>query len=302
MTVEPAMLANEPSTWILLTRDWLLLNWLWIIRSVVEIGVLTIGIYYAFQYLQRTRGWPVVVGFLTLMGLTLITELLQLQVLSWLLQAFFAISVLAILIIFQPELRRLLAGLGNLPLFNSGPEQPHNVGAMVTAVGRLSKNKTGALLIIERTVDVHHELHSAVRVDSVATAEMIESIFFPNSPLHDGGVIINGDRITHAACIFPLTRRQDIRKTLGTRHRAAIGITEESDAIALVISEETGTISYCYEGALHRDVTQDDLLIFLSNLFLKDEKTDTKATHWTSRLKESIRELPSLINKKLRPE
>ena len=259
--------------------------------AIAAITLATVGIF-----------WPVVVGFLSLMGLTLITELLQLQVLSWLLQAFFAFSVLAILIIFQPELRRLLAGLGNLPLFNSDPEQPHNVGAMVTAAGRLSKNKTGALLIIERTVDVHHELHSAVRVDSVATAEMLESIFFPNSPLHDGGVIINGERITHAACIFPLTRRQDIRKTLGTRHRAAIGITEESDAIALVVSEETGAISYCYEGALHRDVTQDDLLMFLSDLFLKDEKTDAKATHWTRRLKESIRELPSLINKKLRPE
>ena len=102
MTVEFAMLAAEPPTWLLETRDWLFLNWLWIVRAVTEIGVLTIGIYYAFQYLQRTRGWPVVVGFLTLMGLTLITELLRLQVLSWLLQAFFAFSVLAILIIFQP--------------------------------------------------------------------------------------------------------------------------------------------------------------------------------------------------------
>tara|TARA_B100000029_G_C17580274_1_gene959426 strand:- start:650 stop:1558 length:909 start_codon:yes stop_codon:yes gene_type:complete len=302
MTIETVMLAAEAPGWLLEMRDWLLLNWPWLIRGVVEIGILTFGIYYAFQYLQRTRGWPVVVGFLTLLGLTLITELLRLQVLSWLLQAFFAFSVLAILIIFQPELRRLLAGLGNLPIFNTDPEQPHNVGAIVTAVGRLSKKKTGALLVIERAVDVHHDLHSNVRIDSVATAEMLESIFFPNSPLHDGGAIIQGDRITHAACIFPLTRRQDIRKTLGTRHRAAIGITEESDAIAVIVSEETGTISYCHEGALHRNVSQDDLLVFLSNQFLKEDKPGPAVTHWASRLKESLRELPALINKKLRPE
>ena len=295
------MLAAEVPTWLAQVRDWLFLNWLWIIRGAVEIGVLAVGIYYAFQYLQRTRGWPVVVGFLSLLGLTLITELLQLQVLSWLLQAFFAFSVLAILIIFQPELRRLLAGLGNLPIFNTGPEQPHNVGAMATAIGRLSNKKTGALLVIERTVDVHHDLHSAVRTDSLATAEMLESIFFPNSPLHDGGVIINGDRITHAACIFPLTHRQDIRKTLGTRHRAAIGITEESDAIAVIVSEETGAISYCQEGALHRDVSEDDLLLFLSNLFLKKEQPETKPAHWAARLKESLREIAAMINKKLRP-
>ena len=301
MTAEGFMLAAEAPTWLAQVRDWLFLNWLWIIRGAVEIGVLAVGIYYAFQYLQRTRGWPVVVGFLSLLGLTLITELLQLQVLSWLLQAFFAFSVLAILIIFQPELRRLLAGLGNLPIFNTDPEQPHNVGAMATAIGRLSKKKTGALLVIERTVDVHHDLHSAVRTDSLATAEMLESIFFPNSPLHDGGVIINGDRITHAACIFPLTHRQDIRKTLGTRHRAAIGITEESDAIAVIVSEETGAISYCQEGALHRDVSEDDLLLFLSNLFLKKEQPETKPAHWAARLKESLREIAAMINKKLRP-
>lgn len=300
MTIGILILAAE-TPWLGQVRDWLLLNWLWVIRGAVEIGILTVGIYYAFQFLQRTRGWPVVVGFLSLLGLTLITELLQLQVLSWLLQAFFAFTLLAILIIFQPELRRLLAGLGNLPIFNTGPERPHNVGAMATAIGRLSKKKMGALLVIERTVDVHHDLHSAVRTDSLATAEMLESIFFPNSPMHDGGVIIHGDRITHAACIFPLTRRQDIRKTLGTRHRAAIGITEESDAIAVIVSEETGAISYCQEGALHRDVSEDDLLLYLSNLFLKKEKPDAKPAHWPARLKDSLRETAALINKKLRP-
>jgi len=209
--------------------------------------------------------------------------------------------VLAILIIFQPELRRLLAGLGSLPIFNAGQEQEQeNIGMVIEVARRLARDHIGALIVIERAVDVHHDVHSSVEMDSQASTEIIESIFFPNSPLHDGGIIINGKRITHAACIFPLTSRQEIRKTLGTRHRAAIGITEDSDALVIIVSEETGSVSYCHEGALHRDVGLDKLNEFLeSTLVIPEKKPEGTVGQWLSRLKASLQELPGRINTKL---
>ncbi|MBL68795.1 MAG: TIGR00159 family protein [Verrucomicrobiales bacterium] len=299
MIPEPMLLVTDLPGWLLDIRDWWLLNWLWMVRAVAEIGVLAVVIYYAFQYLKRTRGWPVVAGFLLLMALTLVTEILHLQVLSWLLQAVFAFLVLAILILFQPELRRLLAGLGNLPIFNTGEErQQENIVMLIDASRRLARSRTGALIVVERAVDVHHDLHSAVEMDCKASAEVIESLFFPNSPLHDGGVIISGERISHAACIFPLTSRQDIRKTLGTRHRAAIGITEDTDALAIIVSEETGAISYCQDGALHRDVDLDKLNEFLEATLVEPEKKpEGTFTQWRARLRESLRQLPERSSK-----
>ena len=301
MNPEAVLLAAEVPDWLLNGRDWWMLNWLWVIRAMVEIGVLAVVIYYAFQYLKRTRGWPVVAGFLSLLALTLVTELLKLQVLSWLLTAVFTFLVLAILIIFQPELRRLLAGLGSLPIFNAGEEQEQeNISMVIDVTRRLARDHIGALIVIERAVDVHHDIHSSVEMDSKASTEIIESIFFPNSPLHDGGVIINGKRITHAACIFPLTSRQEIRKTLGTRHRAAIGITEDSDALVIIVSEETGSVSYCHEGALHRDVGLDKLNEFLeSTLVIPEKKPEGTVSQWLSRLRASLQELPGRINTKI---
>jgi diadenylate cyclase len=252
-------------------------------RPVVEILVLAVAIYYAFTFLQRTRGWPVVVGFLVLLVLTLFTSLLKLQVLSWLLQAFFAFSAVAILIIFQPELRRLLAELGSLPIFASAQEQRENIEVIVQAAERLAEVRIGALMAIEQTVALPQLVESGIPVDCEATPEMLETIFFPNNAIHDGGVILKGDRITHAACIFPLTPQQDLSKSLGTRHRAAIGLSEESDAIVVVISEETGAISYAYKGDLRKGVPIEDLRAFLSSLLVRREKPQGPLRHLVQR-------------------
>ena len=153
MNPEAMLLAADVPGWLLNVRDWWMLNWLWVVRALVEIAVLAVVIYYAFQYLKRTRGWPVVAGFLALLALTLVTELLKLQVLSWLLAAVFTFLVLAILIIFQPELRRLLAGLGSLPIFNAGEEQEQeNIGMVIEVARRLARDHIGALIVIERAV------------------------------------------------------------------------------------------------------------------------------------------------------
>ena len=287
--------------WIYSLIKWVLLDWMWILRAVIEISALALGIYFMFTFLQRSRGWPVVVGFLILIGLTTLIALLELQVLRWLLQQLFLFTTVAILIIFQPELRRLLAELGNLPIFSAEEESPLDVDAVVQATDRLSRRKVGGIMAIEQAVDIHQETQSGILVDSAVTPEMLDSIFFPNSPMHDGGVVIRGDRIMYASCIFPLTRRIDVNRTLGTRHRAAIGLSEETDAIVVIVSEETGDISYSHNGALHRQVTLKQLKDFLLDMLKAEEEPSTDQTR-SQRIRESIRELTEIIEKKLRPK
>jgi diadenylate cyclase len=244
-------------------------------RSVVEIGILAIGIYYGFLFVRGTRGWPVVIGFLLMLALTFLATILQLPVLGLLLRSVFAVSVIAILVIFQPEFRRMLSKLGNLPIFSSPGEQRENIEVIIQAVERMADVGIGVLIAIEQSIPLPPSVESGIVVDCEATPEMLESIFFPNNSLHDGGVIIQGDRIAYAACIFPLTQRQDLNPSLGTRHRAAIGLSEETDAVVVVVSEETGAISYAYKGQLVRGVTAEELRAFLSAIFLKKIKPRT---------------------------
>src|SRR5580692_1314881 len=243
-------------------------------RPALEIFILAVAIYYTTRFLRGTRGWPVVIGFVVaLLVLFAAAEVLNLLVLRWLLGAAYTFFAFAVLIIFQPELRRLLAELGNLPLFTSIHEQRENIEVIIQTVERLSEVKIGALIAIEQSIHLHDAVESGVSVDCEATPEMLETIFFPNNAIHDGGVIIKGDRIAYAACIFPLTQRSDLNKSLGTRHRAAIGLTEETDAIVIVISEETGMISYAHKGQLVRGVTPEELRAFLTSVILRPAKT-----------------------------
>lgn len=259
--------------------DWSL-HTIW--RFIVEITILTVGFYYAFIFMRGTRSFPVVIGFGVMLGFFLLTELLKLQVLSFLLRTFFAVSAVAILVIFQPELRRLLGELGNLPLFNTAREERENIEMIVQTAERLSEVRIGALIAIEQSIQLQDVVESGIGVDCETTPEMLETIFFPNNAIHDGGVIIKGDRIAYAACIFPLTQRQDLNPSLGTRHRAAIGLSEETDAVVVVISEESGAISYAYKGHLVRGLTVEELRAFLTSVFVKR----TRSRSLISRLRE----------------
>jgi diadenylate cyclase len=242
-------------------------------RPALEIFILAVGIYYLTRFLRGTRGWPVVIGFVVVMLVLFgLTRLLQLWVLQQLLAAAYAFFAVAVVIIFQPELRRLLAELGNLPLFATAHEQRENIEVIIQTVERLSDVKIGALIAIEQTIHLHDAVESGVLVDCEATPEMLETIFFPNNAIHDGGVIIKGDRITYAACIFPLTQRPGLAKSLGTRHRAAIGLSEETDAVIVVVSEENGMLSHAYKGQLVRGVTTEELRSFLTSVLLQPEK------------------------------
>ena len=242
----------------------------------LEILILAVGIYFASRFVRGTRGWPVVIGFVVvLLALTAVTTLLDLKVLRWLLGSASVFIAVGALVIFQPELRRMLAELGNLPLFATAHEQRENIEVIIQTVERLADVRIGALIAIEQSIQLQEAVESGIVVDCEATPEMLETIFFPNNAIHDGGVLIKGDRITHAACIFPLTQRSDLNKSLGTRHRAAIGLSEETDAAIVVVSEETGAISYAYKGQLVRSVTLEELRAFISSLMLRPAKAQT---------------------------
>jgi diadenylate cyclase len=255
---------------------WQQLQAVW--RPVVEILILTVGIYYVLRFIRGTRGAPVVTGFMVvLLAFVLVSFLLKLKVLQYLLGAFSAFFILAVLVIFQPELRRMLAELGNLPLFSTAHEQRENIEVIIQTVERLADVKIGALIAIEQSIRLQEAVESGIVVDCEATPEMLETIFFPNNAIHDGGVILKGDRIAYAACIFPLTQRQDLNKSLGTRHRAAIGLSEETDAVVVAISEETGAVSYAYRGQLVRGVTLEELRAFLTSVLVTPA---ARSRHW----------------------
>ncbi len=246
---------------------WSNLETVW--RPVLELLILTVGIYYALRFIRGTRGAPVVTGFLVLLlAFVLVSFLLKLTVLKYLLVAFSGFFAVAVLVIFQPELRRMLAEVGNIPFFATGHEQRENIEVLIQTVERLSDVRIGALIAIERSIHLQEAVESGIRVDCEATPEMLETIFFPNNAIHDGGVILKGDRIAFAACIFPLTQQQDLNKSLGTRHRAALGLSDETDAVVVVVSEETGAVSYAYKGQLVRGVTSEELRAFLTSVLV----------------------------------
>jgi diadenylate cyclase len=216
----------------------------------------------------------VVTGFLVLLlTFVLVTYLLDLKVLQWILGAFSAFFAVAVVVLFQPELRRMLAELGNLPIFATAHEQRENIEVIIQTVERLSEVRIGALIAIEQSIQLQEAVESGIAVDCEATPEMLETIFFPNNAVHDGGVIIKGDRIAYAACIFPLTQRQDLNKSLGTRHRAAIGLSEETDAVIVAVSEETGSISYAYKGQFVRGLTLEELRAFLTSVIVNPARS-----------------------------
>jgi diadenylate cyclase len=239
-------------------------------RPAVEISILAVAIYYALMFVRGTRGWPVVIGFGAVVVLTFVTTALRLEVLSELLRTFFGFSVVVLLIIFQPGVRRLLAKVGNQRLFSTTQER-QNIEVIVETVERLADVRIGALIALQRAINLDEAVESGVRVDCTATPEMLETIFFPNNAIHDGGVLIDGGRILKAACIFPLTQRQDLAKSMGTRHRAALGLSEDTDAVVIVVSEETGSISYACKGVLKRGLTIEELRSFLTSIFIAEK-------------------------------
>ena len=237
----------------------------------IEIFILAAMFYFLFRLFKGTRGSAILSGLIILFAaLFAITSLSHLDVLNWLLSKLMLVISLAIVVIFQPEIRRVLARLGRQPWRNGFASQKNLVEPIVQGVRILSDRKVGALIAIERDIGMRTIQDSGIRLNSAVSAELLATIFFPHTPLHDGGVIISGDRICAAGCLFPLSQRDELSKALGTRHRAAIGITEETDAIVIVVSEETGSVSVAYNGKLRRGLDEGRLRRVLSSMLSRE--------------------------------
>ena len=257
-----------------------------VITFIIDITIVIVLIYYFIKFAKETKVWQLVKGIVFLIIITFLSGLLELKILNYLLTSVMTYGVMALLIIFQPELRRGLEKLGTTNTFsrlfgmekNLQDQTKENIYRVVIAAEEMSKTKTGALIVFERDVKLQDIIETGIAMDSQISPQVLVNIFVPNTPLHDGAVIIRNNKIAAAACILPLADDKDIAKNLGTRHRSAIGISKESDAIAVVVSEETGKISIAKDGTLIADVSEDSLKRILKKQLINPVTKSNKNT------------------------
>lgn len=241
------------------------------LKPVIEIAILWFVIYRIVVFFEGTRAFQVVKGIILLVIAFFIFKVLGLTTLDWLLERLFAISIIAILIIFQPEFRQGLARLGQRHLFSPILAESEIIAVIkeiANALCILSARKIGAIIAIERESKLNAYIESGVHLDSKAVSELLLSIFMPSSPLHDGGVVIRGERVLAAVCLFPLSENPRFNKTTGSRHRAALGLSEQTDAVIVMVSEQTGEIGLAYEGKFAEIKDEASLVSALKNILI----------------------------------
>jgi len=240
--------------------------------DLVDIVIVAIALYKLYFMIKDTRALTLLKGLIVLLIITLVSKWLSLNVIYWLMQKTMTVVLVALPVVFQPELRRALEHLGRGRLFGSNTllnkEETENLLNDITnAVTVLAKNKIGALIVLERETGLSDYADTGIKVDGLVSAEFLINMFIPNTPLHDGAAIIRGNRVLAAGCLLPLTEDRNLNKELGTRHRAAIGLTEQTDSVVVVVSEETGTISVARSGRLIRYLDTEELKQTLQPLF-----------------------------------
>jgi len=250
-------------------------------RDAVEIALLWLLVYQLYRIFRATRGAKILIGLaVVIIFLTLASQLLELRVIEWIVKSATAILAFALLIIFQPELRNALARLGSSKFFSFATTQQKVFLEMVAdSVVKLSKSRCGALFAIERTISLEDYESTGVILDAQLSTELVASIFHPKTALHDGGMILKNERIAAAGCIFPVSQKELSDRSLGLRHRAGFGISEESDAVAIVVSEETGQISIVTEGKIDRGLSEDAFRAKLEELFLAHDQSHQEVDH-----------------------
>ncbi len=246
------------------------------ITDVLDIAIIAFLIYKLLGFIRETRAEQLAKGLLLLVVATVLSKWFHLYTLHWLLSGILSAGLIAIVVIFQPELRRALEYLGRSRITNvfgevDKEEAKRIVGQFVEAVGSMSASKTGALIVIEREISLNDIVETGTVIDAQITAQMIGTIFYEGTPLHDGAVIVRGDKLYAAGCVLPLTQNKELNKELGTRHRAGIGITENSDALVIIVSEETGVISIAQNGRLTRFLDGKKIEKKLLNLYFEGE-------------------------------
>lgn len=253
------------------------------IMDILDILIVAFIIYKILGFIRETRAEQLVKGLLLLVIATFLSDLLNLYTLNWMLRGAMMLGTVAIVVVFQPELRRGLEYIGRTKIVRTGFGQldkekaKHITTEFIKAIDTFSKDRTGALIVLERETSLTDMTESGTIIDAEISAELLGNIFYEGSPLHDGAVIIRGDRLFAAGCVLPLSQNKTIGKELGTRHRAGIGITEHSDAVTLIVSEETGIISMAVDGNLSRfldtrTVEKTLLKLYLNNGALNDKR------------------------------
>ncbi len=244
------------------------------LSDIIDIGIVAILIYFVLIWIKNTRGWSLFRGLLIIVAVALLSYRFHFYTLSWLIEKGFSVGIIALIVLFQPELRKGLeqigeGGFSNLAdifnVENSSRINSNSVKCIVEACVKMASEKTGALIVIEHNVPVGDFIKTGIEMESIISAQLLMNIFVNKTPLHDGAVVIRNNRIAAASCILPVTQKS-LSSELGTRHRAAVGASEQSDAFIIIVSEETGAISVANEGRLMRSLSERELRNVLDRL------------------------------------
>lgn len=282
-------------------------NPLELVTLVIDLAIVIFLVYCFFRVVKGSRAWQLIKGIVLLIVATWVSGLFNLKILNWILTGIMNLGVIAIIVIFQPELRRALEQLGTNKLTkffgidkDISTKTKEDIYKIVIAATELSKTKTGALIVIERDIKIQDIIAGGIPMNADVSPQLLVNIFEPNTPLHDGAVVISGNKIAAAACVLPLADDKDIARELGTRHRAAIGISKESDSIVVVVSEETGKISVAKDGTLIADVREDVLKkILISNVVTKRFAVEKRErNHRVKAIREKLKREKKKIEKK----
>ena len=266
------------------------------VTDIVEICIISFLFYQVLLWIKNTRAWMLLKGILVILTFVLIAAIFQMNTILWLAEKTFSVGVVALVVIFQPEMRKALENLGRknfltsiIPIDFSKDASvkfsDKTINELVKASFEMGKVKTGALIVVEDEIVLSEYERTGITVDGVLTSQLLINIFEKNTPLHDGAVIVRGDRVISATCYLPLSDSMTISKDLGTRHRAALGISEVSDSLTIVVSEETGKVSIALSGELYRNVDADFLRNKLAYI-QKREQNVSKIESWKRRLKD----------------
>ena len=255
------------------------------VTDIIDIVIVTVLIYQILKMIRETRTMQLVKGIAILLIVLQVSTWLNFTVINYILKNIMQVGLFMVVVIFQPELRSMLEKVGHSKVGKlidfsinqmDDDEVQRVIGELVSATVNLSQSKTGALIVLERETKLGDVAHTGAILNAEITAALLENIFVPNTPLHDGAVIIRDDRIHSAGCVLPLTSNKNLSRELGTRHRAAIGVSEVSDAVVLVVSEETGKISVAINGTLTRNLNENTLKNAIERALLKPEKNSSK--------------------------
>ena len=263
----------------------------------VEILLITFLVYHILVWIKNTRAWSLLKGFMVIAGFILVAAFFEMNTILWIAQNAFGVAVTAVVVILQPELRKALEELGRKNIISSivpfdtnrlseeGRFSDKTINEIVKACMEMGKVKTGALIVVEQNQSLSEYERTGIEVDGIVTSQLIINIFEKNTPLHDGAVIVRGNRITSATCYLPLSDNMALSKELGTRHRAGVGISEATDSMTVIVSEETGKISVAYEGKLDRNLDAERLKEKLKLIQNKPEEENRKRILWKGRFK-----------------